>query len=162
VPYGDVEKAIREGAQAIFEEAPRGHDGDDEMALEIAGMEELVSEFSEQAQVIADELMRGRSETLRTKLRTAEDELNATREALRDLRARRDTFAGPYVLKRLEDLRDALHRDPFSVAEANKTLKQAVRSIALNPTGSLTIHWRHSDIETDIPFWSKRGGFGKA
>jgi len=160
VRYRDVESAVREGAQAIFDEAPRGHE-DDEMAMQFAGMEEHISELSDRAQVIADELVRERSEALRGRLREAEAELAAARDALRTLRARRDVLAAPYVLKRLEVLRDALQRDPFSVAEANRALKQTARSIVLDPEGgTLTIYWHHSETPMEgIPFWSRHAGF---
>ena len=72
------------------------------------------------------------------------------------MRERRDAIASGYVVKRLAALRQALEREPFSIAEANSALKQAVQSIALNPEGNLAIYWHHSEIPTeDIPFWSK-------
>ena len=40
--------------------------------------------------------------------------------------ARRDALAAPYVHQRLEALKDALSRDPLSIAAANKALKEAV------------------------------------
>lgn len=160
VRYQDVESAIREGAQAIFDEAPRGQE-DGEMELQLAGMEEDVSELGARARSIADELLREPSEVLRGKLREAEAELVAARDVLRRLRGRRDALAAPYVLKRLEVLKDALQRDPFSVAEANKALKQTARCIVLDPEeGKLTIYWHHSETPTeDIPFWSRHAGF---
>ena len=154
---------MREAAQGIFEDAPRGADDNDKMALEIAGLEEDVSELGATAQAFSDAYAREPNEILRDRMQGAVSEWQAAREALRELKARRDTYAGPYVLKRLESLRDNLRREPFNVAEANAALKQAAKSIVLDPTGNLTIHWHHSDIPTEgIPFWSRRGGFDAA
>jgi hypothetical protein len=72
------------------------------------------------------------------------------------MRERRDAIASGDVIKRLTTLQQTLECKPFSIAEANSALKQTVQSIALDPEGSLTIHWHHSETPTeDIPFWSK-------
>jgi hypothetical protein len=42
-------------------------------------------------------------------------------------------LSGPYVLKRLAAVRDALRRKPFKVSDANRALKEAVSKVVINP-----------------------------
>ena len=99
---------------------------------------------------------RGVSEVVRRRLKEKEAELENAREALRDLRTRRDALAAPYVHQGLEALKDALSRDPVNIPTANKALKEAASHIVLDPeTAMLSIHWHHTSLSTDVPFWSR-------
>jgi DNA invertase Pin-like site-specific DNA recombinase len=155
VRYHDVEHAVRDNIEAIVYDAPRGL-GTEEMDRQIEGLEELVSKRSEQANALADELAVERSEVVRRRLKEKEAELERAKEALRDLRARRDALAAPYVHRRLETLKDALSQYPLSIALANKALKEAVSQIVLDPEAAmLSIHWHHTTVSTDVPFYSR-------
>jgi hypothetical protein len=111
----------------------------------------------DQAERLADELAVKPSEVVRQRLADKEEELARAREELRALRVRRDTLSGPYVLKRLAAVRDALRHKPFKVSDANKALKEAVSKIVIDPeAGSLTIYWHHADEPQAGPPFSVR------
>jgi hypothetical protein len=64
---------------------------------------------------------------------------------LRQLRARRDRLASPYVARRLQTLEQTLTHKPLNVVEANKALKEAVSRIVINPEAAeLVLHWHHA------------------
>ena len=156
VRYTDVEDAFRANAKAIVKEAPRGLDSA-ELQDEIEAQNIIVDELSDEARYLADELIAEKSPVLRKRLREKEAELNAAQESLRELLARRDALAKPYVQRRLVALQEALLREPFDVADANKALREVVSKIVMNPeAGSLSIHWHHSPQTTnDISFHSR-------
>jgi hypothetical protein len=156
VRYTDVEQALRRNAKAIIREAPRGRDSA-ELEREIAALDDTVSIISDEAKDLADELIREKSGVLRQRLRDKETALERARENLRELRARRDTLGGPYVDRRLKALGDALRSKTCKPADVNRTLKEAVSKIVMDPgTGRLEIHWQHAKETTgDIPFWSR-------
>jgi DNA invertase Pin-like site-specific DNA recombinase len=144
VRYDDVERTLREHARAIIEEAPRGLETE-ELEAEIANLDVVVGIIADEARELADELVRGKSNVVRARLREKEQELNAARERLRELRARRDTLAKDYVTRRLQAVERVLTQEPFRIVEANKVLKEAVSKIVINPeTGRLAIHWHHA------------------
>jgi hypothetical protein len=62
----------------------------------------------------------------------------------------------PFVLRRLNALRDELKRDEFDVAAANRALKGAAKWIVLDPEAGLAeLHWRGSDAVSQLPVWSR-------
>jgi DNA invertase Pin-like site-specific DNA recombinase len=144
VRYEDVERAVVQNARTIAQDAPRGKETE-EIEAEIVNLDVVVSELTDEARDLVDELIREKSDAKRTELRQKEHELEEARKRLRTLRARRDTLAKPYVQRRLQALEQALTRKPLNVVEANKALKEAVSHIVLNPeTAELTLHWHHA------------------
>jgi DNA invertase Pin-like site-specific DNA recombinase len=163
VRYEDVEKALRQNARAIIKDAPRGQATED-IDAEIANLDIVEGVIADEARDLADELIREKSGVVRARLQEKEQELEATRERLRDLRAHRDTLAQPYVQRRLDALQAALRHKPFSVTLVNTALKEAVSKIVLDPeTASLAIHWHHAPEQPTegVPFVSRhyRHGF---
>jgi chromosome segregation ATPase len=147
VRYRDVESALREDADEVIAAAPTGHDTE-ELEREIAGGEEEVSQLADEACTLVDELTRERSEVARSRLRDKERKLEDAREALRALRARRDTLTSAYVLRRLTAVRESLKREPLNVQEANTALREALARIVLDPEGNrLDLYWRHAPHE---------------
>jgi len=150
-----VEEALRVNARVIIENAPRGSDTS-ELEAEIAEQNTVIDVLADEQRFLIDEVIKHKSVAMRRALRAKELELEKANDELTTMRERRDAIASGYVTKRLATLQQALECEPFSIAEANSAMKQAVQTIALNPEGSLTIHWHHSEIPTeDIPFWSK-------
>jgi len=156
VHYSDVERALRDNAEAIFEAAPRGRDTTD-IDIEIASCDEHLSWLKDTAKALVEELAEHRSEAVRGQLRVKEAQIADAEKQLGDLRARRDALGAPYVLKRLKQMRDALVQEPFDVAHVNKALRETVRAITVNPEAAmLVIEWQHSTAVTDdIPFYSR-------
>jgi Recombinase/Recombinase zinc beta ribbon domain len=144
VRYEDVERAVVQNAGTIIREAPRGKETSD-IEQEISNLDTVVSLIADEARDLTDELIREKSNAARARLREKERELEEARERLRSLKARRDTLASPYVARRLKALEQALTRKPLNVVEANKTLKEAVSHIVINPeTAELVLHWHHA------------------
>ena len=155
VRYDSVEEALRANARAIVEDAPRGTDTS-ELEEAILGQDNIIDVLMDEQRFLVEEVIKHKSPAMRKALQEKELELKKAIDELAKMRERRDAIASGYVVKRLAALRQALEREPFSIAEANSALKQAVQSIALNPEGNLAIYWHHSEIPTeDIPFWSK-------
>jgi hypothetical protein len=157
VRYRDVEHALIENAKVIVEEAPRGLDTE-ELEAAIANLDIVVGIIGDEAQELTDELIREKSNALRARLREKEREYEEARESLRELRARRDALAKPYVARRLQALEAALAHQPLNVIEANKVLKEAASRIVINPeAGSMLIYWHHAPEQpTEAgPFHSK-------
>jgi DNA invertase Pin-like site-specific DNA recombinase len=155
VRYESVEEDLRVNARVIIENAPRGSDTS-ELEAEIAEQNTVIDVLADEQRFLIDEVIKHKSVAMRRALRAKELEFEKANDELTTMRERRDAIASGYVTKRLATLQQALECEPFSIAEANSAMKQAVQTIALNPEGSLTIHWHHSEIPTeDIPFWSK-------
>jgi hypothetical protein len=85
-----------------------------------------------------------------------EREIETVETRLQELRHRRERLGRPFVVRRLNTLRDELRREELDVAAANLALKAAVEAIVLNPeTGRLEIRWRDSDAMSDVPVTSR-------
>jgi DNA invertase Pin-like site-specific DNA recombinase len=156
IAYSAAEDAMTENARAIVDDAPRGYDTD-ELESEIAGWEETADTLAEEANALVDELATAKSEAVRRRLREKERELEEAQRTLRDLQRRRDTLAEPYVLRRLNTLREALQRKPLDVVTANSTLKEAVSKIVMDAeAGRLVIYWRHAEEPSEgVPVHSR-------
>jgi hypothetical protein len=155
VRYESVEKAIRENARTIIENAPRGDDTT-ELEEEIANQNHIIDDLTDEVAFLVEEVIKQKSSAMRRALREKELELKRAKADVASMRERRDATASGHVVKRLVILQEALEQEPFNIAKANRALKQTARSIELDPQGSLNIYWHHSEIPTeDIPFWSK-------
>jgi DNA invertase Pin-like site-specific DNA recombinase len=148
VRYHDVEEAMLQNVEAIVREAPRGS-STEEIEQQIMALEDgVVEELRWKVDALVDELAESRGEAVRSRLRDAESELKTAQEELRQLRAERETLAGPAVLRRLERLRGALTARPLNVQEANASLKEALERIVMDPERSrLELYWRHAPHE---------------
>ncbi len=155
VRYETVVEALRANARTIIEEAPRGADTA-ELEQEIAGLDHVVGELNQDLEFARDEAIRHKSKAMAAALGPKEAELREAARELQRLRERRDAIASGYVMKRLEALRAALEQEPFDASAANNALRQAAQAIVVDPTGSLTFWWHHSDTVTEgIRFWSR-------
>jgi DNA invertase Pin-like site-specific DNA recombinase len=160
VRYDHAEQALRDNARVIVEEAPRGL-ATEEIEAEIANSDVAVGEIGDDVRDLTDELIRDKSNAVRTRLREKEREYEEARESLRELRVRRDRLTKDYVTRRLKAVEQTLTQKPFSVVAANRALKEAVSQIVVNPEeGTLQIHWHHAELPTDVPFYSKHQDHG--
>jgi DNA invertase Pin-like site-specific DNA recombinase len=157
VAYKDVESAFRRNARRIIRDAPRGK-GAEEIDAEIANLDAVIDDVTEEATRIADELVEEKSELLRQRLWEKEAALDKAKAELKALRVKRNTEVAPFVYRRLLSLSEALRQKPFSVSEVNKALKEAASKIVLDPEeGRLWVYWHHHEGEpTDGgPFYSR-------
>jgi DNA invertase Pin-like site-specific DNA recombinase len=153
--YGDVELALRENAVSICDEVPRGNDA--------AGLEEQIaledlrlSTLSDEATELMGELVQTKSPTARRQLAEIERAMSECRVRLQELRKARDTFASPYVVKRIEQLLKALTTSHFDVAEANRALKAVANSVSIDPAnGIINIKWSEGNTGDPIPVASR-------
>jgi hypothetical protein len=61
------------------------------------------------------------------------------------------------VMRRLDAIRQALTQKPVIVAEANKTLKQAVSKIVMDTEdATMTVYWHHADEPSDPIYFVSR------
>jgi hypothetical protein len=155
VHYREVEDALRLNADALIEEAPRGSSTED-LEREIVGLDLRLDDMKDDARDLLRELREARSPTIREAFRQAERNIEAAEAKLQQLRDRRERLGTPFVVRRLNALRDELKREEFDVAAANRVLKAAVDRIVLNPeAGRLELHWRDSDAVSEVPVWSR-------
>jgi len=81
---------------------------------------------------------------VRERLNEVETELRKLFKQVDGAKAKREKLASPFVLRRLEAMRDALLFDPFDVAQANKAIREAVERIVIYPSeGNMEIFWAH-------------------
>jgi hypothetical protein len=152
VPYALVETALRETADVLFEEAPRGRNTE-EVEAKIANLEFRIDELADEAHDLAREYRNSRSPSIRQQLRNTERDLDDARRALNDARKHRDRIGAPYLLRRLEVLKNAHKSEPFDVGSANQALRACVSQIILDAeAGKLWVHWADADTLSYVPF----------
>jgi DNA invertase Pin-like site-specific DNA recombinase len=155
VHYRDVEEALRVNADALIEEAPRGSSTED-LEREIVSLDLQLDQMRDDARDLLRELRDARSPTIREAFRQAERAIEAAEAKQQHLRDRRERLGTPFVVRRLNVLREELKREDFDVAAANHALKAAVERIVVNPEAALLeVYWRDSDVFSKVPFWSR-------
>jgi nicotinamide mononucleotide adenylyltransferase len=108
---------------------------------------------------MADLYAQERSPTAKRRLTEMERQLKEYQKQLRDLRAQRDTMTTASVKDRLKAVERVLAGNE-DVIEVNKTLRDAVRRIVVDPEqGCLWIRWHHSDEIQDITFVTRHMSF---
>jgi DNA invertase Pin-like site-specific DNA recombinase len=150
MPYSTVEEALRQNANRLVSEAPRGKS--------TAALEKRIDDLQANANAaenvafeLAELLVRERSETVRRRLSAAERELKGFQKQLRELRAQRATLTTASVRDRLRAVEKTLSSTGATVAGTNRVLREAVRRIVLDPEqGRLWVRWHHSDEVQDI------------
>jgi DNA invertase Pin-like site-specific DNA recombinase len=161
VNYRDVEEAFRLNAKVIIRDAPRGLETE-ELEAEINKLDMDANAIEERAGRLANELIRENSEIVRMRLHETEAEWKATLERLRTLRTQQEALAAPYVRRRLQAIREALRPKAFNVAVVNKTLKEAMSRIVIDPEeGTFSIYWHHApeNPTEGAPFLSRHTEF---
>lgn len=148
----EFENWLAERMPDIIGDAPRGKSTaalERQIAKQQAAADQLETETMDLARLAAEE----RSVTARRTLREAEERLRNAQEALRAMRAQRDTLTTASVGDRLKALQKAMTARPRKVAAANEALKQAIQRIDLDlPRGNLEIHWHHGTEPQDVPY----------
>jgi DNA invertase Pin-like site-specific DNA recombinase len=154
VRYDAVEEALRNNANKLIKEAPRGKSAAaldkriEVLQANAGGAENLVFEAAE---AYAHE----KSPALRRLLSEREQELKDIQKQLRDLRNQRDTLTAASVRDRLKAVERVLTQN-VGVTETNAVLRDAIRRIVLDPENAcLWIRWHHSDETQDIMFYSR-------
>jgi predicted nucleic acid-binding Zn-ribbon protein len=111
---------------------------------------------------MADIAAREKSEAARRRLRAVEEELAGYEKKLRDLQALRDSKTSAAVKRRVEAIQQALTQKPLKIAEANKSLRQAVSKVVMDTEdATMTVYWHHADEPSDpIRFKSRHQRFG--
>jgi DNA invertase Pin-like site-specific DNA recombinase/nicotinamide mononucleotide adenylyltransferase len=158
VRYGSVDKALRDNAHRLVKEAPRGKST---AALErqIDELQANADEAERRVDDMADLYAQERSPTAKRRLTEMERQLKEYQKQLRDLRAQRDTMTTASVKDRLKAVERVLAGNE-DVIEVNKTLRDAVRRIVVDPEqGCLWIRWHHSDEIQDITFVTRHMSF---
>lgn len=155
VPYDEVEGALRLNAVALVDEAPRGEaTGEIERLIESVDLQ--LSDMKDDAKELLRELRATQSPTVREALQQTERGIKTTESKLRELTDRRERLGMPFVVRRLNALREEMTRDDFDVAAANRAIKAAIERIVMDPEGArLNVHWRDSDAVSEVPIWSR-------
>ena len=156
--YEDVEQALRQNAKSIFTGAPRGEEAQ-ELETFIWNADVASDALIENARGLTDELVRTKSDTVRERLNEVESEIHKLFREIDEAKAKREKLTRPFVLRRLENMRDALVGEPFDVAQANKAIREAVERIVIYPEeGNIEIFWSHggsSGYLERVPVWSR-------
>ena len=166
VPYEDAVRAFTAHLRGWIEEAPRGNNTAT-MDAEIEQLKGGIDAGEDHARELLELAISDKSRAAKRKLQDLESELDGMRKRLRELSEHRDSVTSTNVKLRLAAVKEALTREPMDVAEANKTLRGAVRKLVMRPQeGTLDILWHHADEPQQISFitrrfdWSKElGGF---
>jgi len=150
VPYRDIEKALRDNAGWLLEEAPRGKNTA-ALDREIAGLVTMELHYSGEASELADLAAQEKSPEVRKRLREKATELRETQERLRTITAQRDTLTTASVRDRLKAVEKALGADTVNVAVTNQALRQAVSRIVLDPEKArMELYWHHAPESVQV------------
>ncbi|MBR1280329.1 recombinase family protein [Bradyrhizobium sp. AUGA SZCCT0283] len=162
VRYDTVERALREHAHRLVKDAPRGQNTAtlekkiDALQNKADAGEVVIFDLAE---LIAEERGSPEATAAAKRIREIDRELKETQKQLRDLRAQRDTLTASSVKDRLKAVAQALTNNA-DVVETNRTLRDAIRRIVLDPEqGYLWIRWHHSDEVQDILCASRHMNF---
>jgi DNA invertase Pin-like site-specific DNA recombinase len=149
VRYNAVEKSLRDNARRLIKDAPRGK-STAVLEKQIDELQANADEAERRVFEMADLYARERSITAKRRLSDIERELKDYQKQLRDLRARRDTLTTASVKDRLKAVERALTGNE-DVTEVNKTLRDAIRRVVMDPVqGELWIRWHHSEEIQDL------------
>jgi DNA invertase Pin-like site-specific DNA recombinase len=154
VRYDAVEKALREYARGLIQDAPRGKSA---AALDkkIEGLQVSADAAQDHVFDAAEAYTEERTPALRRVLSERQRVLKELEKDLRELRTQRDTLTTASVKDRLKAV-DRVLTQKVGVAETNTVLRDAIRRIVLDPTnGRLWIRWQHSEEIQDIGFASR-------
>jgi DNA invertase Pin-like site-specific DNA recombinase len=155
VHYQEVENALRDNANALVDEAPRGQ-ATESIQRQIETLDWQLSDMKDAAKNLLRELRLTGSRTAREELKEAESNIKASEDKLRELQDRRERLGLPFVTRRLDTLREELTRKDFDVVAANRAIKATVDKIIIDPEGCrLDVCWRDGDIVSEVMFWSK-------
>jgi hypothetical protein len=155
VSYREVEQGLRLNVEALIQEAPRGS-STEEIEHQIAMRDAGLSELRDEAQALLREFRETRSPTMRAALAEAERNIELNERQLQELRDRRERLGAPFIIRRLNTLREELMRQGFDVAAANRAVKAAVGKVVVDPEGGrINVHWRDSDAVSEVPIWSR-------
>jgi hypothetical protein len=150
VPYGDVEKALRDNVGWLIEEAPRGKNTA-ALDREIAGLVTMVGHYSDEAFDLADLAAREKTPVARQRLRDKSKELEAARVSLRAVTAQRDTLTTASVRDRLRAVKKALEANTVNVVATNQALRQAMSRIVLDhEQARLEVYWHHAPESVQV------------
>lgn len=156
VPYLQAVRAFKHSLRLTLDTAPRGNDTGEiegkieQLKVEVDAGEERVNELLELT--ISD-----RSRAAKHALQRAEQDLEATQEALRKASERLDTLTSTNVKKRLAAVETALTKEPMDTEEANKAIRGAVRKMVMRPQeGRLDILWHHAEEPQETLFMTRR------
>jgi hypothetical protein len=156
VHYQEVEDALRSGAVSLIQEAPRGEATAD-IEREIEARDLQLSDMKDDAKDLMRELRVTGSPTIREALQQAERDIKSADAKLRGLIDRRERLGMPFVVRRLNVLREELTRKKLNVVTANHAIKAAVERIVIDPERSrLDVHWRDSDFASEVPIWTRQ------
>lgn len=155
VYYHEVEAALRLNADALIKEAPQG-EATASIEREIENLDLHLSDLKDDARDLLRELRAMGSPTAREEFEKTERAIKSVEAKLRKLIDRRERLGTPFIIRRLNLLREELTRDKCNVAAANNALKAAVERIVVDAERAcLDVHWRDSDCVSEVPFWSR-------
>ncbi|MBW5435665.1 recombinase family protein [Bradyrhizobium canariense] len=156
VPYGQAVKAFRHSLKLTLDTAPRGNDTG-EIEGKIGQLKVEVDAGDERVGALLELTISDKSRAARQALQRAEQELEATQDALRKAIERRDTLTSTNVMKRLEAVEKTLTAEPMDTDVANKALRGAVRKMVMRPQeGRLDILWHHAEEPQETLFMTNR------
>ncbi|MBI5322735.1 recombinase family protein [Bradyrhizobium sp.] len=150
VPYDTVEEALRTNARRLATKAPRGK-STAALEREIEKLQANANEAEQRTFDLADIEAREKSPAATQRRREMERQLREYQKELRALRAKRDTMTTASVKDRLKAVERVLASNKETVTETNKTLRDAIRRIVMDPVqGRLWVRWHHSEEPQDI------------
>lgn len=156
VPYATIEKALRENAGWLIEEAPRGK-STAALDREIAGLVTMVGHFSDEASDLADLAAQEKNPVTRQRLRDKMKELGEAQVLLRTITAQRDTLTSASVRDRLKAVKKALGSATVNIIATNQALRQAMLRIVLDPEKArLEVYWHHAPENVQVIYFHTR------
>lgn len=151
ISYPMLEHTLRENAALLLSTARQDFD-EGRIAETISETEERIQEVEQGAQILADELQRTPSPTLRTRLLELDGERDRLKVMLREMESRLAQNSGPLIERKIADLKAALKVDSMDRAQVNMLLRQLCRTVTVDyPTAALEFEWLHGGAVV-VPF----------
>jgi hypothetical protein len=153
VPYEKAEEAFIEGASELLGSAPVGKD-DPKIDATIFATEAKISGAEEALSNLLDALQLGPSESLMSRIRDIENELETVRKEYTDLLEYKFLSSSPLVYHKVDDLRAILETEELDRTLVNALMRQMFSSIVINYLdGTLDFQWAHGGQHSLVFGW---------
>ena len=147
--YPTIEKAFLRDASSLLSLTKTPGTGDIDRELEAT--EASLSANQDALSGLLQALEKNpQSSTLSSRLAELEAERDEFKKKLEELQVRQETAQGPFLKKRVGELKAALQGQPMDKRLVNALLKQVFSAVVLDPSaGVMTLQWKHGG-ETDV------------
>lgn len=147
-----LEKVLVKGLPRLFADVPSGETDLDAQVSNLEGILMMLADKIENLQQGIE--ASGGSPTLLQQLEKRERQMREAKAEYKELRERQEASSGPMILKRIEELRDALEGDELNRHEANTHMRIVFERVTVDQaSGMLAFEWKHGGVTEVVYAW---------